>query len=171
LVGRSDNNGCVAQDRQPNEIKTGAMMKINALGHVVLKVTDLERAEDFYNGLLGLPVCARFDQDGYEMTFFSLGNHHDFAIMKVDGGDNDQDEDRIGLHHVAFNIGTSLDDLREAKTKLDNAGVSAEPIDHEVTQSLYLEDPDGNGIELYVDASDSWRKDPQRVAQIMPLEL
>jgi len=146
-------------------------MKINALGHVVLKVTDLERAEDFYNGLLGLPVCARFDQDGYEMTFFSLGNHHDFAIMKVDGGDNDQDEDRIGLHHVAFNIGTSLDDLREAKTKLDNAGVSAEPIDHEVTQSLYLEDPDGNGIELYVDASDSWRKDPQRVAQIMPLEL
>ena len=108
-------------------------MKINALGHVVLKVTDLERAEDFYNGLLGLPVCARFDQDGYEMTFFSLGNHHDFAIMKVDGGDNDQDEDRIGLHHVAFNIGTSLDDLREAKTKLDNAGVSAEPIDHEVT--------------------------------------
>ena len=71
-------------------MKAGAMMKIKALGHVVLKVTDLERAE---------------------------------------------------------------------------------PIDHEVTQSLYLEDPDGSGVELYVDVSESWRKDPQRVAQIMPLEL
>lgn len=146
-------------------------MKIKALGHVVLKVTDLVRAEKFYNGLLGLPVCARLDQDGYELTFFSLGNHHDFAIMKVGGGDHGQDEDRIGLHHVAFKIGTNLDDLREAKKKLDSAGVSAEPMDHEVTQSLYLQDPDGNGIELYVDVSESWRKDPQRVAQIKPLEL
>ena len=146
-------------------------MKINALGHVVLKVTDLAEAEEFYSGILGLTVCARFDQDGYKMTFFTLGNHHDFAIMEVSGGDNGEDENRIGLHHVAFNIGTNLDDLREAKTKLDDAGVSAEPIDHEVTKSLYLEDPDGNGIELYVDASESWRKDPQRVAQIMPLEL
>ncbi|MDX2415843.1 MAG: VOC family protein [Xanthomonadales bacterium] len=147
------------------------MMKIKALGHVVLKVTDLERAEAFYNGVLGLPACARLDQDGFKLTFFSLGNHHDFAIMEVSGGDNGEDENRVGLHHVAFNIGTSLDDLREAKTKLDNAGVSTEPIDHAVTKSLYFEDPDGNGIELYVDVSDSWRKDPQRVAQIMPLEL
>lgn len=146
-------------------------MKVNALGHVVLKVTDLERAEAFYSGTLGLPVCARLDQDGYQMTFFSLGNHHDFAILKVTGGDNRQDEDRIGLHHVAFKIGTTLDELREAKAKLDDAGVRAEPIDHEVTKSLYLEDPDGNGIELYVDVSEVWRQEPQRVAQMMPLEL
>jgi catechol 2,3-dioxygenase len=152
-------------------MKTGAKMKINTLGHVVLKVTNLVRSEEFYSGLLGLPACARYGQDGYKMTFFSLGNHHDFAIMEVSGGDYGQDENRVGLHHVAFNIGTTLDDLREAKTKLDSAGVSAEPIDHEVTKSLYLEDPDGNGIELYVDASESWREDPQRVAQIMPLEL
>ena len=146
-------------------------MKIKALGHVVLKVTDLERAEEFYNGVLGLSTCARLDQDGFKMTFFTLGNHHDFAIMEVGGGDKGQDEDRVGLHHVAFKIGTTLDELREAKKKLDSAGVSAEPIDHEVTKSLYLEDPDGNGVELYVDVSESWRKDPQRVAQMMPLEL
>jgi len=171
LVGRSDNYGKVAPNSQLNEMKAGAMMKIEALGHVVLKVTDLVRAEEFYNGILGLPACARFDQDGVKMTFFTLGNHHDFAIMEVSGGDDGQDENRVGLHHVAFNVGTTLDDLREAKTKLDSAGVSAEPIDHEVTKSLYLEDPDGNGIELYVDVSESWRKDPQRVAQMMPLEL
>lgn len=49
--------------------------------------------------------------------------------------------------------------------------ISVEAFDHEVTKSLYLEDPDGNGIELYVDVSEIWRKDPQRVAQMMPLEL
>ena len=58
-------------------------MKIKALGHVVLRVTDRDRAERFYNGILGLPICARFDQDGMKMAFFSLGNHHDFAVMEV----------------------------------------------------------------------------------------
>lgn len=146
-------------------------MKIESLGHVVIKVTDLERAEEFYTGVLGLSACARLDQDGFKMTFFTLGNHHDFAIMEVSNGKHSQDDERVGLHHVAFNIGTTLDDLREAKTKLDGAGVNTEAYDHEVTKSLYLEDPDGNGIELYVDVSEIWRKDPQRVAQMMPLEL
>lgn len=146
-------------------------MKINALGHVVLKVKDLERSEEFYTGVLGLDVCARFDQDGYKMTFFSLGNHHDFAILEVSGGENDQDENRVGMHHVAFQIGTTIDELREAKTHLDKAGVGSDPFDHEVTQSLYLQDLDGNGIELYVDVSEAWREDPQRVAQMNPLEL
>lgn len=145
-------------------------MKVNALGHVVLKVTNLGRAEEFYTNVLGLSVCARLDQGGYKMTFFSLGNHHDFAILEVSGGDNDQDENRTGMHHVAFQIGTTLDELRGAKSTLDNAGVSTEAFDHEVTKSLYLEDPDGNGIELYVDVSDIWREDPQRVAQMTPLE-
>jgi len=146
-------------------------MKIESLGHVVLKVTDLDRAEEFYTSVLGLPVCARLDQDGFKMTFFSLGNHHDFAILEVSGGENDQDENRVGMHHVAFQIGTNLDDLREAKTKLDNSGVRTEAYDHEVTKSLYLKDLDGNGIELYVDVSEIWREDPQRIAQMTPLEL
>jgi len=145
-------------------------MKIKSLGHVVVQVTDLERAERFYGDLLGLPVCAHFDQDGMKMAFFSLGNHHDFAVLEV-SGDDSRGENAVGLHHVAFKIGTTLDELREAKVLLDAAGVAVEPVDHEVTKSLYLADPDGNGIELYVDVSDAWRKDPQRVAQVGPLEL
>jgi catechol 2,3-dioxygenase len=145
-------------------------MKIKSLGHVVVQVSDLERAERFYGDLLGLPVCAHYDENGMRMAFFSLGNHHDFAVLEV-GGDVDRGENATGLHHVAFNIGTTMDELREAKAKLDAAGVASEPIDHEVTKSLYLADPDGNGIELYIDASDAWRKDPQRVAQVMPLEM
>ena len=58
-----------------------------------------------------------------------------------------------------------------AKAKLEAAGITPTPIDHEVTKSLYFADPDGNGVELYVDASDAWRREPQRVAQLMPLEM
>jgi len=65
----------------------------------------------------------------------------------------------------------AVDGLREAKAKLDAAGIATNPIDHEVTKSLYFADPDGNGIEVYIDTSDAWRREPQRVAQVMPLEL
>ena len=146
-------------------------MKIKALGHVVLRVTDRARAEGFYSGVLGLPVCARYDQDGVRMAFFTLGNHHDFAVMEVSGEGSSRSESAVGLHHVAFKIGDSLEELREARAKLEAAGVNTNPIDHEVTKSLYFEDPDGNGVELYVDASDVWRREPQRVAQIAPLAL
>ncbi len=146
-------------------------MKIKSLGHVVLRVTNCERAERFYGGVLGLPVCARLNQDGFRMAFFSLGDHHDFAVMEVSGEGSTRSETAVGLHHVAFNIGTTLDELREAKTKLDAAGIAAHPIDHEVTNSLYFQDPDGNGVEVYVDVSDAWRQEPQRVAQMRPLEL
>jgi len=146
-------------------------MKIRSLGHVVLRVTDRERAERFYGGVLGLPLCARFDEGGRKMAFFTLGNHHDFAVVEVTGHGSDRSETAVGLHHVAFNIGTTLDELRAAKARLDAAGVATNPVDHEVTKSLYFEDPDGNGIEVYVDVSDVWRREPQRVAQVMPLEL
>src|SRR5215471_15349235 len=126
-------------------------MKIKSLGHVVVRVSDRERAEQFYGGVLGLPICARYDENGMKMAFFTLGNHHDFAVMEAHGGS--PPESATGLDHVAFNIGKSLDELREAKAKLEAAGIRPTPIDHEVTKSLYFSDPDGNGVELYVDVS------------------
>ena len=144
-------------------------MKIRSLGHVVLKVTDLERSEHFYADLLGLKVCARYDENGMKMTFFSLGNHHDLALFEVSGGE--AAEGAAGLHHVAFCIGTTLDQLREAKAYLDAAGVEADPTDHDVTKSLYFHDPDGNMIEVFVEVSDGWRSDPNRIATVQPLTL
>jgi catechol 2,3-dioxygenase len=146
-------------------------MKISQLGHVVLRVTDLERSERFYNGVLGLPIMTRFDEQGMKMTFFTLGNHHDFAVMQVSGEGGHAPETSPGLHHVAFKIGESLDQLREAKAHLEGAGVAVDPVDHEVTKSLYFADPDGNTLEVYIDASDVWKREPARVAHYEPMEL
>ena len=146
-------------------------MKIKALGHVVLRVSDQARAERFYNGVLGLPICARLENPAVKMTFFTLGNHHDFAVMERSGKGDAPSQGAAGLDHVAFKIGESLDELRDAKAKLEAAGIRPKPVDHDVTKSLYFADPDGNGIELYVDASDGWRAEPDRVAKIAALEL
>jgi len=146
-------------------------VKIEALGHVVLRVSNLARAERFYAGLLGLPICARLEQDGLKMVFFSLGDHHNLALSEVGEHAGRPDETSVGLHHVAFKIGTSLGELRGARDELTAAGVAATPVDHDVTKSLYFADPDGNGIEVYVDVSDAWRVKPQRVANARPFVL
>src|SRR3954447_19953084 len=145
-------------------------MKVERLGHVVVKVRNRERAEQFYEGILGFPVAARMEVPA--MTFFTLGNHHDFAVVEVGPGGPDVAENSPGLFHAAFKVGESTDDLREAKLHLETAGVKILAVsDHTVSQSIYFADPDGNAIELYVDTSDVWRTEPQAVASIAPLAL
>ncbi len=147
----------------------GKAMEIQSLGHVVLKVRDRERAEAFYEGVLGLEVAARAKD--FPMTFYTLGNHHDLAIWEVGEDAASPGEDDVGLAHVAFKVGDDIDALREAKAHLEAAGVAVAPVDHGVTKSLYFDDPDGNQIEVYVDVSDAWKDDPKLIAQIGPLEL
>ena len=144
-------------------------MHIKALGYVVLKVRDRARAEAFYNGILGLPNAARMDD--HDMTFFSLVNHHDFAVRAIGEDAPAPERNGVGLAHVAFSIGTDMEDLLQAKMHLEAAGVRIRPIDHDVTKSLYFSDADDNGIEVYVDVSDAWKDDPQLIAQIKPLDL
>jgi catechol 2,3-dioxygenase len=142
-------------------------MQVQQLGHAVLKVRDIERAEAFYSGVLGLPIAARIDT---MMTFFTLGNHHDFAVIAVGPDGPDAPENAPGLFHVAFKVGATLDELRAVKVELEAAGITIDnAFDHVVSQSLYIRDPDGNGVELYVDASDVWKVDPQTVTAIGPL--
>ena len=113
-------------------------MKIQSLGHVVIKVRDQKRAEAFYNGLLGMPIAARLPS--FSMTFFTLGNHHDFAIKAVGDGTPDAPEDSPGLFHVAFKIGSHIDELREAKLYLEATDLKVDAYDHEVAKSIYFND-------------------------------
>jgi catechol 2,3-dioxygenase len=146
-------------------------MKIHGVGHVVLKVRDLARSIDFYCGVLGLKEVGRL---GEHMVFFSAGqNHHDLAVLAVGPEAPAPARGAVGLYHVALKIGDSLDQLGEAKALLDRHGVRILGLsDHRVSQSIYLEDPDGNGLELFVDADPAiWAEDPSAVATVRPLAL
>ena len=145
-------------------------MPVRSLGHAVLNVRDLDRAEQFYHGVLGLPIATRSDE--FRMTFFTLGNHHDLAVRAVGEDAPPPNPKGVGLYHLAFHVGDSLDELRAMKEHLEEAGVTIDRVvDHNVTCSLYLRDPDGNGLELYVDTSDVWKEDPAKIAAGKPLTL
>ncbi|MEN8158508.1 MAG: VOC family protein [Myxococcota bacterium] len=144
-------------------------MRIEALGHVVIRVRDLERSVAFYHELLGIPISARAPE--WSMVLFTLGEHHDFAIAAVDPASS-PDETTLGLDHFAFQLSGGLDALREARAELAAAGVPAAGFDHTVTKSLYFQDPDGNRVELYVNTTEAWRDDPSLIlAEGGPLEL
>ncbi len=118
-------------------------MRIESLGHVVIKVRDLNVAEQFYNQVLGIPIQSRSEAE--QMTFFTLGQHHDFAVIAIGAEAAPPNADAVGTHHIAFKVG-DIDALREAKTRLEAEGVTVAPVDHHVTKSLYFSDPDGNAL-------------------------
>lgn len=145
---------------------------ITGVGHVVLKVRNLETALSFYSGVLGLHEVARRDFGQGPMVFLSTGHrHHDIALVEV--GDDARGAGELGLHHVALKVGDSLDTLAEVKQHLEKSGAPVHMVlDHRVSQGVYTSDPDGNLLELYVDADpELWRDDPALVANSDPLEL
>lgn len=147
-------------------------INVRGVGHVVLKVRDLDRSAKFYREVLGLKEVARFQG---RMVFFSATgqNHHDLALLAVGPGAPGPQQEGVGLYHVALKIGNSLADLRAAKAHLEAHGITKIRLtDHRVSHSIYLNDPDGNGLELFVDADPAiWRENPAAVATVEPLEL
>jgi catechol 2,3-dioxygenase len=99
--------------------------------------------------------------------------NHDLALLEVGEAAARPPREAVGLYHVALKIGDTLDQLRAAKAHLEARGVQIAAIsDHRVSQSIYLNDPDGNGLELYVDADPSvWQREPGAVATVAPLRL
>ena len=149
-------------------------ISVRKVGHVVLKVRDLERSAAFYRDVIGLKEVAR-GQFTAKMVFFSATgeNHHDLALAEVGTDAPGTPANAVGLYHIALKIGDTLDELRAARTHLEAQGVTKlRLVDHRVSQSIYLNDPDGHGIELYVDADPSiWQGDPSSVAHAEPLRI
>ncbi len=146
-------------------------IQIRRVGHVVLKVRSLERSVPFYRDVLGLSEVARM---GDTMVFFSATgeNHHDLALLEVGADARAADRKAVGLYHVALKIGDNLTELRAAKAHLEAHGLKISVSNHMVSQSIYVNDPDGNGLELYVDADPTvWQTDRAAVAHVEPLEL
>ncbi|HEX2041887.1 MAG TPA: VOC family protein [Acidimicrobiales bacterium] len=151
-------------------------MEVKELGHVVLYVRDLDRSRRFYRDVLGWnEITDNVPLNLPAAAFTSGRTHHELLLIEV--GPNAQPLPagrRVGMYHFGLKIGESDEDLRNAVAELREAGV---PItgasDHTVTHSLYITDPDGNEIELYIDVQpERWRDDPSAVlAPIKPLRL
>ena len=131
------------------------------IGHVHLKVADIERSLAFYSGVLGFEVQQRF---GDQAAFVSAGGYHHHIGLNTweSRGGSPPPRGTTGLYHVAIRYPdrrTLADALRrvlEAGVPLDGAS------DHGVSEAIYLRDPDGNGVELYRDRpQDEWPRPPE----------
>lgn len=144
-------------------------MEIKELGHVVLYVVDLETSARFYRDTLGFREIVH----GVGMAMFSSGRtHHELLLLEV-GGNARKKHLEPGLYHIGFKIGDGPESLKVVYQELKKSGVTIiGSSDHGVTHSLYVEDPDGNELELYADVSDSWKENPTAVAvPTKPLRL
>ena len=120
------------------------------IGHVHLKVADLERALRFYCNVLGFELMVRY---GTEAAFIAAGGyHHHIGLNTWESlGGSPPPPGTTGLYHLAVLYPTRAD-LADALRRLTKAGVSLDGAsDHGVSEALYLSDPDGNGVELYWD--------------------
>ncbi|GGG97014.1 VOC family protein [Silvibacterium dinghuense] len=130
------------------------------IGHVHLKVADLERSVRFYSGVLGLEVMQRF---GSQAAFLSVGGyHHHIGLNTWESlGGSPPPMGTTGLYHTAILYPTRAA-LAEVLRRVLQAGIALDgAADHGVSEALYLRDPDENGVELYWDRpQEQWPRTP-----------
>jgi catechol-2,3-dioxygenase len=149
-------------------------MQVKELGHLVLYVRDVRRSAEFYGNVLGWEVAFPV-RDGAPVAAFSSGRtHHELLLIEVGDDATPQARGRhLGLYHFGLKVGDSDEELRDALARLHQFGVTVVgSSDHTMTHSLYILDPDGNEIELYVDVPGVDWKDPSVImAPVKPLAL
>ena len=130
------------------------------IGHVHLKVADLERSLKFYCGVLGFELMQRFSD---QAAFVSAGGYHHHIGLNTweSAGGSPPPPGTTGLYHVAI-LYPDRRALAEALQRLIDHDVPLEGAsDHGVSEALYLRDPDGNGLELYRDRpQENWPRNP-----------
>jgi len=140
--------------------RTGPIDPRVDIGHVHLKVADLERALAFYCGVLGFELTQRM---GPGAAFVSAGGYHHHIAMNTweSRGGEPPAPGTTGLYHVAIRY-PDRRALGDALHRLERAGIPLDGVaDHGVSESLYLRDPDGNGVELYRDRPrEEWPRTP-----------
>jgi len=144
-----------------------------AIGHVHLKVANIERALAFYCGVLGFELMQRY---GPGAAFISAGGYHHHIGLNTweSKGGSPPPRGATGLYHLAILYPTRAA-LADALRRLTDAGISLDGAsDHGVSEALYLRDPDNNGVELYWDRPrEEWPRDPDgKLAMVSdPLDL
>ena len=143
------------------------------IGHVHLKVADLERSLAFWTGVLGFELVARY---GAEAAFVSAGGYHHHIGLNTweSRGGSPPSHGTTGLYHVAIRYPDRAQ-LADALRRLVDAGIRLDGAsDHGVSEALYLRDPDGNGVELYRDRPrEEWPhdEDGNLTMVLLPLDV
>jgi catechol 2,3-dioxygenase len=141
------------------------------IGHVHLKVADLERSIAFYHGVLGFELTQRM---GDQAAFLSAGGYHHHIGLNtwMSKGGRPPAATATGLFHFAIRYPTRAA-LADALRRLNNAHIGLDGAsDHGVSEALYLRDPDQNGVELYWDRpSEEWPKDANGGLAMVTLPL
>lgn len=131
------------------------------VGHVHLKVADLDRAIAFYSGVLGFAVTQRY---GPQAAFLSAGGYHHHIGLNTweSEGGSPPPPGHTGLYHTAF-LYPDRASLADALRRVVEAGIPLDgAADHGVSEAVYLRDPDGNGVELYRDRPEAeWPRDAE----------
>ena len=146
------------------------MLQPVGIGHVVLKVRDLDRSLEFYRDLLGFRVSSEMSN---VMIFLTATgeSHHDLALLRVGDSAPSPTPTSVGLYHVAVQL-VDWEAVKLAHAVLLERGLLKGTADHGVTKSLYTADPDGNEIELYCDAPRSeWEGRVAESMTVRPLKL
>lgn len=145
------------------------------LGHIVLYVHDIVRSAAFYGDLLGWRRISPEDSRAPVAAFSGGRTHHELLLIEVGAAAASIPAGRrVGLYHFGLKVGDTDEELKVMLDRLQAAGVRiVGTSDHTVTHSLYILDPDGNEIELYVDvAGADWRSDPMlMLTPTKPLQL
>jgi catechol-2,3-dioxygenase len=130
------------------------MIRAKKVGHIVLKVNNLEQCVKFYTEVLGFEYVNWLDRPN--AVFLTLGvQHHDIALFEA-GPDADAPKaNQVGLHHLALQV-DDVAALKEAHETLQQNGVKVvRAVDHGTTHSVYFNDPAGNRLELYCDIGEN----------------
>lgn len=143
------------------------------LGHLVFYVRDLQRSLDFYIHVVGLQhVGSIFNGKAAILTGGST--HHELLLIEVGEAPGPLQGRRIGLYHVGWKMGNSIEELKMVYQRVIDSDVELDGMsDHTVSQSLYVRDPDGNEVELYVDNPKiNWKTDIRWIDEpVKPLKL
>ena len=123
------------------------------IGHVHLKVSNLKKSEEFYTKLFGLKVSERVGN----YLFLTFGKaHHDLALQEIRNAEYPS-EYSVGLYHFAIEF-ENLKQLADVYFKLKKHKIPFSPVNHGISKTIYFSDPDGNGIEVYVDTRHERKK-------------
>jgi catechol 2,3-dioxygenase len=147
----------------------GGEMPIQRVGHVVIKMRDLEAAKRFYRDILGMRITD--EREGFGVFFRFHDYHHDIAVFKVNEDAESPRKNQVGLAHIAL-VADSFDTVKAMYQRLKAHNVPiVRTVDHGITQSVYFTDPEGNELEIYCEVPEKPWQNQKTIIMAEPIDF